>query len=245
MEKLIAGARKLWLELTPQQLQQFHTYYQEMMDWNKRVNLTSITAFEDVQVKHFLDSLTVVLAWEQLPQGAAFRMMDVGAGAGLPGIPLKIMFPGIKLALLEATGKKVAFLQYITQKLGLDNVEVVAARAEEAAHDPQYRERFDVALSRAVAEMPALAELTLPFCAIGGMVIAQKKGDIAQEVSQAAKAIETMGGKLREMKRIEIKELADDRWLVIIEKTSPTPPQYPRRSGMPAKRPILDKPSKP
>ncbi len=239
MEKLIAGARKLGLQLNPSQLEQFHIYYQELVDWNKRMNLTAITGYEDVQVKHFLDSLTVTLAFKSPLAGTGSSIIDVGTGAGLPGIPLKILFPDIKLTLLEATAKKAAFLHHIKHKLRLDSTEIIVGRAEKVAHEPQNRERFDVVLSRAVSPLPSLVELTLPFCTVGGSFIAQKKGAIDQEISQATKAIEILGGNLREVKRIDLEELTDERYLVIIDKVSPTPKLYPRRPGVPAKRPII------
>jgi len=239
MEKLNAGAIKLGLQLRPRQLEQFHLYYQELVDWNKQVNLTAITDYEEVQIKHFLDSLTVTLAWQRAISSADFRLIDVGTGAGLPGVPLKILLPDIKLVLLEATAKKAAFLHHLKQKLGLDDVEIVVGRAEEIAHETQYRERFDIVLSRAVAPLPTLVELTLPFCAIGGSFIAQKKGAIDLEVSNSTKAISLLGGSLPEVKRIDLEEFADERYLVIIDKVAPTPKLYPRRPGMPAKRPLV------
>jgi len=238
MERLIAGAGELGLGLNSRQLEQFNVYYQELLDWNQRVNLTAITGYEDVQVKHFLDSLTVTLAFKPLLADADFSVIDVGTGAGLPGIPLKILFPDIRLVLLEATAKKAAFLQHIKHKLGLDDIEIVVGRAEIAARETQNRERFDVVLSRAVAPLSSLAELTLPFCAVGGSTIAQKKGAIDLEISQATRAIEILGGSLREVKRVDLEELTDERYLVIIDKVAPTPELYPRRPGMPAKRPI-------
>ncbi len=238
MEKLNLGAKRLGLHLKPRQLVQFHTYYQELVDWNKRINLTAITDYEDVQIKHFLDSLTVTLAWQQPITAADLRLIDVGTGAGIPGIPIKILLPDIRLVLLESTAKKADFLHHIKNKLELDNVEIVVGRAEEVAHLSQYRERFDVVLSRAVATLPTLVELTLPFCAVGGVFIAQKKGDIHSEINRATEAIGALGGSLREVKRVDLAEFADERQLVIIDKVSPTPDKYPRRPGIPAKRPI-------
>ena len=239
MEKLESGAQKLGLHLSPKQLEQFQVYYHELIDWNQRVNLTAITGYEEVQIKHFLDSLTVVLVLKQPLGKESFRLIDVGTGAGIPGIPLKIILPDIKLVLLEATAKKADFLHHIKDKLGLDDVEIIVGRAEDVAHKAQYRENFELVLSRAVARLPTLVELTLPFCALGGSFIAQKKGDIGPEISQAGMAISLLGGNLREVKRVDLAEFTDARWLVIIDKVSTTPQQYPRRPGIPAKRPLL------
>lgn len=239
MEKLKSGAAKLGIYLTMQQLELFEAYYREIIEWNRRVNLTAITEYEEVQVKHFLDALTVAAAIDFKEKKKDLKTIDIGAGAGLPGIPLKIAFPGIRLTLIEATVKKAKFLEYVIKKLGLKNMEIVADRAETAAHDQRCREKFDVAVARAVAALPALAELMLPFCNIGGRCIAQKKGDIQEELKQSAKAIEVMGGVLREVKSVAMEEFADNRRLVIIDKIKPTPAAYPRRPGMPEKRPII------
>ena len=239
MEKLASGAKKLGLQLTPKQLEQFQVYYQELIEWNQRVNLTAITDYEEVQIKHFLDSLTVVLALKQPIGKGDCRLIDVGTGAGIPGIPLKILLPDIKLVLLEATTKKAAFLHHIRDKLELNDVEIIVGRAEDVAHQAQYREKFELVLSRAVARLPTLVELTLPFCALGGSFIAQKKGDIDLEISQAGKVLSLLGGNLREVKRVDLEEFTDERWLIVIDKVSPTPQQYPRRPGIPTKRPLV------
>jgi 16S rRNA (guanine527-N7)-methyltransferase len=237
MEKLESGARKLGIDLSPEQLELFNTYYQELAAWNQRINLTGITGYEDVQLKHFLDSLTAAPLVETR-RGGSQRIIDVGTGGGLPGIPLKIARPGVRLALLEATAKKANFLRHLISMLGLEDTEVITGRAEEAARDAVCREAFDIALSRALAPLPTLVEFTLPFVTVGGGVVAWKKGDIEDEIEGASKAIEVLGGKLREVRAIELEGLNDGRVLVIIDKVSPTPPEYPRRPGIPAKRPI-------
>jgi 16S rRNA (guanine527-N7)-methyltransferase len=241
MKELIAGAGKLGIRLNSRQVEQFDLYYQELIDWNKKINLTAITDCSSVQVKHFLDSLTITLA---LPEEEAarpdFKIVDIGTGAGFPGVPLKILFPQPKLVLIEPTTKKTAFLHHIIRKLELENVEVLNTRAEEAAHLPLYREQSALVLSRAVALLPTLVELTLPFCLVGGRFIAQKKGDVAEEINKAEKAIATLGGKLDQIKKVELDEFTDARYLVIIDKIYPTPSKYPRRPGLPRRRPIQE-----
>lgn len=236
-ELLTAGAAALGVHLNLAQLEQFKQYYLELVDWNSRVNLTSIKEWEQVQTRLFLNSLSVVLA---VPSGLlkAGRFVDVGSGAGFPGLALKIAFPGIHVTLIEATAKKTAFLNHLKETLGLPDVDIVTGRSETVAHDLRLREGFDVVLARALARMNALAELTLPFCRPGGIVIAQKSADVEDEVIQAKKAIETMGGVLREVKELAIPELERQTTLVVLEKVNPTPERYPRQPGMPAKRPI-------
>jgi len=239
MERLNHGANKLGLELSPQQLEKFQLFYQELVEWNRKINLTAITDYEEVQIKHFLDSLTVTLALTPQEKNQGYHVIDVGTGAGLPGIPLKIIWPGTRLVLLDATAKKATFLEHLRQRLGLEDIEIVVGRAEEIAHRNEYREKFDLVLSRAVANLPVLAELTLPFCAIGGSFIAQRKGDVETEVTQTDKAFRSLGSELREIKRINLDELGNDRYLVVVDKTSPTPDKYPRRPGIPSKRPLV------
>jgi 16S rRNA (guanine527-N7)-methyltransferase len=167
-----------------------------------------------------------------------FNIIDIGTGAGFPGIPLKILLPQPRLVLIEPTTKKTAFLYHIIRKLELENMEVLNSRAEDAAHLPLYREQFALVLSRAVALLPTLVELTLPFCQIGGRFVAQKKGEIDQEINGAKEAICALGGKLDQIKKIELDEFNEERYLVIIDKMYPTPNKYPRRPGLPKRRPI-------
>jgi len=239
MKELIAGAGKLGIKLNARQIKQFDLYYQELVEWNKKINLTAITDGSSVQIKHFLDSLTITLALpEEESARPDFNIVDIGTGAGFPGVPLKILFPQPRLVLIEPTTKKTAFLHHIIRKLELENVEVLNSRAEEAAHLPLYREQFGLVLSRAVALLPTLVELTLPFCRLGGRFIAQKKGEIAREVNRAEKAIATLGGKLSQVKKIELDEFDDARYLLIIDKICSTPSKYPRRPGVPKRRPL-------
>ncbi|MFA5628832.1 MAG: 16S rRNA (guanine(527)-N(7))-methyltransferase RsmG [Dehalococcoidales bacterium] len=237
MQTLIDGAREMGFPLNPAQLEQFAIYYRELLDWNSRINLTAVIDIEEVQKKHFLDSLTLVnLITKKAPRNA--RVIDVGSGAGFPGIPLKIALPNLEMTLLESTNKKGLFLSDIINKLGLDNTFVVTARAEEMGQNLKLREKFDVVVSRAVANLSALAELTLPFCSVGGFLIAQKKGEITLELEQSLKAIEILGGGLPHIEKIDLSAINDERLLIVIDKIKPTPEKYPRRNGIPQKRPL-------
>jgi len=238
LDTLANGLEELGLSLTAAQAEQFHIYLEELLDWNRRMNLTSINDREQVQTKHFLDSLTLVpLVQRVWPVGRAPDILDVGTGAGFPGLPVKIMLPAVRLALLESVAKKTAFLQHLAGRLGLKDVTVVNGRAEEAAHRGEFRESFDIVVSRGLAKLPAAVELTLPFCRVGGLAVAQKKGDIKAEIDAAARAIDLLGGKLASVKEVPLRPL-DTRLLVVVEKVAPTPSRYPRRPGLPAKRPL-------
>jgi 16S rRNA (guanine527-N7)-methyltransferase len=238
MEKLVEGARQLALPLTEDQLAQFQAYYEQLVEWNRRVNLTGITDYQEVQVKHFVDSLTITLALKGIPWADGnLSMLDIGTGAGMPGIPLKIVRPGARLVLLDSIAKKTAFLRHIVGELGLEGVEILTQRAEEIGHLTDYRESFDLVVCRAVSQLATVAELTLPFCRIGGLAVIPKKADIESELSQANGAIDLLGGKLKSVREVTLKGL-EQHILVILEKTSVTPPTYPRRSGIPARRPL-------
>ena len=241
MEEFVIGVRKLGIEIDGECQKLFELYYRELIDWNKRFNLTAIIDYQAVQIKHFLDSLTVVsVINEERTANPFFNIIDVGTGAGFPGIPLKIILPQARLTLLDSTAKKSGFLVHIVKEMGLSDVNVVVGRAEEIAHLPLYRQQFDLVVSRAVAPMSALVELTLPFCRIGGKLVAHKKGEIEEEIEKANRAIDVMGGRFARMERVDVEELGEERYLVVVEKSFPTPDKYPRRSGIPARNPISD-----
>ena len=236
-ELLLAGAAGLGITLTDAQQSAFARHYHALADWNQRINLTSVDGWDEVQTVHFLDSLSVAAALpsEVLDGG---RILDVGSGAGFPGLPLKIAYPRLRVALLESVGKKAAFLRAVVDLLAFPDVEVLHGRAEELAHRPELRESFDAVLARGLATMPVLAELTLPFARIGGVVVAQKKGDIAAEVDEAAEAVRRLGGGPLDTRWLRLRGLPDERALVSAPKVAPSPDQYPRRPGMPRKRPL-------
>lgn len=238
MERLVEGARQLRLTLTDHQVQQFQTYYEQLVEWNRRVNLTGITDYEEVQVKHFLDSLSIVLTLDEAKQvDGDFALLDIGTGAGMPGIPLKIVHPEANLVLLDSVAKKTAFLEHIVGELRLQGVNVLTQRAEEIGRLPDYREHFDLVVCRAVSQLATVAELTLPFCRIGGLAVIPKKDSIDRELSQASASIGILGGNLKTVHKLTIGGL-EQHILVVLEKTSPTPDTYPRRPGIPAKRPL-------
>ena len=241
MERLKASAKQLGLPLNKQQLNAFQLFYEDLVEWNEQFNLTAITEYEQVQIRHFADSLSCLVAIRQaarLPEGRALRCIDVGSGAGFPGIPIKIYCPQMNMVLLEATGKKVDFMAHVIAHLGLKEIQAVKGRAEELAKEPLHREQYDLVLARAVAELPVLAEYTLPFCRLGGTVIAQKGVRAQEEAHSAEYAVSMLGGQVRRVIPIELLGLAETRNLVVIEKTARTPEKYPRRPGMPAKRPL-------
>ena len=232
---LIDGAAALDVALTPLDAERFERYAVELLDWNRRINLTAITDPIEIVRKHFLDSLAL-LACCGFQSGDS--IIDVGSGAGLPGLPIALARPDVQVTLLEATRKKCDFLRHIVARLGVGNVSIVNARAEDAARDPAHRERHAVAVARAVAEMATLAEYLLPFVRIGGWIVAQKSGEIEAEVGRAEQAILALGGHVRRVAPLRLPGIEAARYAVIVDKVAATPDKYPRRAGMPEKRPI-------
>ncbi|MCK6577830.1 MAG: 16S rRNA (guanine(527)-N(7))-methyltransferase RsmG [Anaerolineae bacterium] len=228
------AARVLGVTVTPEQEALFDVYARELAAWNAHTNLTAIIDPEGVRVRHFLDSLTLARV---IPLRPGLRLIDVGAGAGFPGLPLKLLFPQIELTLLEATGKKVAFLRHVVAHLGL-SAQCVNARAEQAGQDPTHRAAYDVAVARAVARLPILLEYLLPLTAVGGLAIAMKGSTAAEESAASAKALAALGGRLRSIETFRLPGVEEPHHLVIVEKTAPTPAIYPRRPGLPTQKPL-------
>jgi 16S rRNA (guanine527-N7)-methyltransferase len=245
LSHLNAAARALGLRLTAREMNCFRRFGTMLVRENEHVNLTAITAPADVQLLHFADSLTVVppvdeyvrLIGGDVAMLSTVRILVVGSGAGFPGLPLAIMRPRVAVTLLEATGKKVAFLRRVADDLGLDNVTALNFRAEEAAHHPTLRGHMDIVLARAVARLPVLLEYCLPFVRPNGFVLAMKAGDLTDELREGAHAATILGGTIGTVTPVPIPGL-DGHVLIRIDKTGETPPQYPRRPGIPTKRPL-------
>lgn len=240
MQELIAGAQELRIGLKSEQVDALRLYQQELIAWNERFNLTAITDDFGIQIRHFLDSLSCLLALEPGEQFSGKRIIDVGTGAGFPGIPLKIICPTIRLTLLEATAKKVQFLEHIVAQLALQNVTVIHGRAEELGHDPQHREQYHWAVARAVADLPVLIEYLLPLVQVSGRVIAQKGESAPAEAQRSEWAFTQLGGQLRRLVPVDLRGLAETRYLVLVDKVAVTPGKYPRRPGVPSKRPLAE-----
>lgn len=230
----LEGLRQLGLELNEQQLGQFLRYRQELLDWNKRINLTAITDPEEVLIKHFLDSLSLLMVYDR-PDA---RLLDIGAGAGFPGLPLKIVRPQWQVLLLEATGKKVIFLQHIIETLQLKNLVAVHGRAEALAHKAGYRASFDIVTARAVASLPALLEYAAPFCRIAGQIILPKKGELVEELAQGKQAARQVGAVLKADVAVTLPGLEDGRRLLVWEQVRECPAQFPRSASLVAKKPL-------
>ncbi len=236
MEKLIQDAAILFnVHLTGRQVAAFVTYEKELIEWNSKFNLTAIRDSESIRTKHFLDSISCVLAWKMNPPA---HLIDVGTGAGFPGIPLKILYPNLKLTLVESVGKKTMFCQHIVNVLGLEHVDVTQARAEELGQNEKHREKYDCAVARAVANLNVLSEYLIPLVRVGGMVLAQKGESGPAEAQSAENAMKILGGKLKQLIPVNLPGIAEDRYLIVVDKVAATPPKYPRKPGIPTKQPL-------
>jgi len=236
MEKLILQAQQLFqLNLSTEQVSMLSIYERELLEWNEKFNLTAIRDVEGIRTKHFLDSFSCVLAWQGTPP---LSLVDVGTGAGFPGLALKIIYPEMRLTLIESVGKKAIFCKHVAATLGLKDVEVLSVRAEDVGQMSAQREQYDWAVARAVASLPILAEYLLPLVKVGGGMLAQKGESGPREADAARKALKTLGGRLRPMVTVALPGVDDIRYLIIADKVAPTPSEYPRRAGIPAQKPL-------
>lgn len=223
------------VRLSRSQLTAFQCYENELLEWNKRYNLTAIRNSEEIWIKHFLDSLTCWLVMRESPPS---RLVDIGTGAGFPGLALKIAYPAMHLTLVESVGKKAAFCRHMVKVLALENVEVIQERAELIGQLPEHREQYDWAVARAVGAMPVLAEYMLPLIKISGNMLAMKGESGPAEAHSAEAAIRLLGGQLKQLVPVTLPGVVEERYLILVHKIAATPPTYPRRVGLPAKRPL-------
>ena len=249
MERLISGAAQMGVNLAPMHVAAFQTYSDELLSWNQQFNLTAVTEPEQVETRHFLDSLALIPALAaregiSIPAllSRNLRIVDVGAGAGFPGLALRIVWPRARISLIEATGKKVRFLEHVVTRLGLRDVRLIQGRAEEVGLKEPDRAGYDLVLARAVASLPTLVEYLLPFAHRGGQVVAYKGSAAHEEAMCAEQAIRTLGGRLTKLIPVDIPGLAETRVLVLIDKVAQTPDGYPRGRGLPRKHPLGCKP---
>ena len=232
-DTFIEEAKKINITFTEKQLEQFRIYYEMLVEKNKVMNLTGITEWDEVLEKHFLDSISIIRA---IDISQNIFVLDIGTGAGFPGIPLKIAFPNLQITLADSLNKRVLFLQEVIDALKLEGIEAVHSRAEDLARDKNYREQYDLVVSRAVANLSTLSEYCLPFVKIGGQFISYKSGDIEEEVVASKSAVFLLGGKIKDTVKFELGE--SSRSFVLIDKTKGTPKTYPRKAGTPSKKPL-------
>ena len=236
--EFIENAAKIGIDLNEKMLSSFDLYYKNLLEWNAVMNLTAITEEKDVFEKHFLDSLTItkIVSRETLDKGCT--LLDMGTGAGFPGLPIAIVFPNVHVILMDSLNKRIRFLEDTAQKLGLTNVTAIHARAEELARNKKYREKEDICCSRAVANLSTLSEYCLPFVKKGGYFISYKTENVQSEIDQGQKAIKILGGELKQTEFFALPGTDYQRSLVKIEKVGTTPVKYPRKAGTPSKEPI-------
>ena len=226
---------KLGLTLTEFQLRQFMQYYELLIEWNSFMNLTAITEFQEVCTKHFIDSLSLCKAMDCTKE---ISIIDVGTGAGFPGIPLKIAYPNLEITLLDSLGKRVKFLKEVIGQLGLEKIDAIYGRAEDFAKPDLLRGQFDICVSRAVANLSSLSEYCIPYVKIGGFFISYKSEKIVEEMASAEKAVHFLGGEFSEQVEFVLPNSDIYRNLVVIKKVKDTPKKYPRKSGLPTKEPL-------
>ena len=226
---------ELGITFTDQQKQQFVKFYELLVEWNKVMNLTGITEYEEVNEKHFVDSLSIVKA---IDISKVETIIDVGTGAGFPGIPLKIAFPHLKVVLLDSLNKRIKFLDTVINELGLDDIKTIHGRAEDFSKQGDYREQFDLCVSRAVANLATLSEYCIPYVKKGGLFVPYKSGEIEEEIEQSKKAVHVLGGKIEDVVKFRLPGTEIGRSFVIIRKLQNTARKYPRKAGLPSKEPI-------
>ncbi len=232
----IDNLKELGVEIDSKQLEQFNQYYETLVEWNEFMNLTGITEYDEVLLKHFVDSL--VLDPNKLINSDKIKLIDVGTGAGFPGLPIKIAFPNVDVVLLDSLNKRIKFLDEVINKLGLENIKTIHSRAEDGGRNKELREQFDIAISRAVANLSSLAEYNLPYVKLGGYFVAMKSGEIDEEAENAKKAIKLLGGQLEKITKFRLPNTDIDRSLVLIKKVKETSKKYPRKAGLPTKEPL-------
>ena len=226
---------ELGITLTDKQKQQFDKFYELLVEWNKVMNLTGITEYEEVNEKHFVDSLSIVKA---IDMESVKSVIDVGTGAGFPGIPLKIAFPHLKVVLLDSLNKRINFLNEVIAELGLTDIKTIHGRAEDYAKQTDYREKFDLCVSRAVANLSTLSEYCLPYVSADGLFVPYKSGEIDEELENSKKAVKILGGKIENVVKFQLPGTEIGRSFVKIRKISNTNKKYPRKAGLPAKEPL-------
>lgn len=236
MNKLLLDkVNKLSIELNEKQVKQFIKFYEMLVEWNKVMNLTGITEYDEVVEKHFVDSLSIV---NVVDMNDIHKVIDIGTGAGFPGIPLKIAFPHLEITLLDSLNKRIKFLNAVIDELGLDNIHTIHGRAEDFAKQENYREKYDLCVSRAVANLSTLSEYCLPYVAVDGMFVPYKSGDIEEELNNSKKAIQILGGKIENTFKFELPGTDIGRSFVKIKKVKNTAKKYPRKAGLPSKEPL-------
>ncbi len=235
---LIDGAQRLGINLNEEQIKKVSRYLELLVQWNQKINLTSLKIPREIIIKHFLDSISCIKVINKYIDKERINIIDIGTGAGFPGIPIKIICPSIRLSLLEARKKKTIFLEKVTEEINFQKVKILNGRAETFGKGPDYREKYDIAISRAVARLNVLSEYCLPLVRVGGLFVAQKGRSYKEEIDKALKAVQLLGGELIGVENVRIPFINQEKYLLVIKKIKDTPSKYPRKEGLPQKRPL-------